>query len=357
MDSAPNKDEKDEKYLLRIKRLSLWLAASEIVVALILGWYLKDLLSGWPAEIRSAVQYVVIFIGFAIGLNFIFLQLKIDALLQREVRSIIKKEAQKTNDAITFFDAYFKIEVGSDFKFKEDIVASAKNKLNALARGIAEVEGEDYYNWLEHRLRVRKPQSVRAISYRPLIFYSENPREKNFISTNEEAVRNGVKIKRIFVVKEEEVIEPIARTVLKSQLLNPSIENYVVWSSHVPLSLLNHFVGGGLSIYDNDEVFFDKSYFESRLSSPHNSDWSATNVIPKAAIYFSICDRFASNISKYENIEKYIDPELQRASGNKKYCALLHHLVSWIDMNYPEKHKKQRANLESEINDICEEPQ
>jgi hypothetical protein len=293
------REKPDTDTVQALKRWVLVIAAAEIALSFALGLLARAVM---PGNVGRAIQWGLGFGGPAIAINYVLVQMKLDALLQREVRTLVAEELKRVRDVLTFFDAYFKIDNPEFLRFRDETMTAAVERLRGLTRGEAEVLGEGYYRWLKERL-ARNPQMVRAVSLRPLHVYSDDPRELNFIHQNGEAVKRGTKITRIFIVHQDELLARAQREILKAQCMGSQVTVYVVWKKDVPAPVLRDAEGGGFSIYDHAVVFFDRSYFERNVGAT-----SSEPLMPRASLYCNPHQLFTKYVGVFEQLEDMVPP-------------------------------------------------
>jgi hypothetical protein len=322
------------------KRAVLLIGLVEAVAAVVVGMIARTVL---PENVGRAIQWALNFLGPVIGINYALLQLKLDALLRREFRSLVATEMKDVRQILKFFDSYFRLGTSQLAPFRDEILSSAIHAFESLAQGEGEVRGDAYYTWLKNRL-ADTPNSVRAVSFRPLSVYTDDPREKNFIHQNAEAVDRGTKISRIFILEEQDLVSEERRTVIKNQCLNLRIAVHVVWKRSISREILRETEGGGFSIYDSEVVFFDRSYFERNVGG---SDIEGSEpLMPRAALFCAPNPSF----EKYSRIFESLENQVPYHSKDGEIQAYVHCMKD-IDAFLTRKYKSVETLGQTENRD------
>jgi hypothetical protein len=335
-------------------QIMIWVWGSvQIGVSLLVAIVLLPNVSS-DATLISVLRPLIAIVGSIVGVSFIIFQYQINSVVKKEIEALntagraerqrykddmeqtvrqgVSAELHDLRKLLPIFDAYLSIGGGDSYGARDRILNDARHLLEEAARGKIELEGDAYYDWLKERLVNRRPEIVRAISCRPLSVYSVDPREKNFIRDNIDAIKKGTAISRIFVLDEPEIMDLATRSVLKDHFCNSRARCFVAWKERLSCPLREKLEGGGMSIYDNDHVFFDQSYFAMRLGEERGIGGvvSGSEVIPKACVYSVGHAEFSNLINIYNNLlNNFVDPALKDVDCNAAYKAICEHVLSW----------------------------
>ncbi|KAF0246869.1 MAG: hypothetical protein FD180_228 [Planctomycetota bacterium] len=301
-------------------------AAAELAATFIAAFVAR---ANVDPRISAAVTICISLGGTLMTLTGIAIQLRLDAIVRNESNTLIARiddETRHLRHALSLFNTYHQVSHEDLLKYRDDALKSALNTLNDLTRGQAEVEGSEYYSWLNRKMKSR-PRTVRAVSFRPLSVYADDPREANWALANTQAAEAGTKISRIFILDHSVLVPTKARSLLTHLVLNSRTSAFVVWRSRVHQGLLKQLFGGGFSIYDDDVVFYDRSYFQLEIGVNDPAGLQPQSpIIPRATMYCKPHPEYQKYETMFEELEDLV-PHAAK-TGPKASCA---NILSAID--------------------------
>lgn len=313
------------------------------------------------------------FTGVLFGVGHIVREYQTDAVLRREMRAIkrdilawqtsaqnlykdtaqqlLALEVADLKTLLPVFNSYIACGSNDRFGHRDRLLGQLRLELDEIARGRWELDGDDYYAWLKHRLVERIPREVLAISLRPLSVYATDAREKNFINNNSLAVVKGTQITRVFILSESELISKDARSVVRSQFVDSGVKCYVAWKAQIGPDAVRKLAGGGLSIYDDEELFHDQSYFEHILGDQSASQTSRP-VRPRAIVFSNAHPQFQVLRQVFRHVlENTVDPAQRDRSGIDAYHWVCGYVLAWAEGNSAVS-DSDREELRRELNSL-----
>lgn len=236
---------------------------------------------------------------------------------EREFRSIptlvshaLSDNVEDIKSSMHFISSYLECTKELDpYERAPRILAELRDKMAKLVTGEFEVEGDEYYTWLKSRLERKRAATVRAISHRKVSNYKTDHRESEFLEANKHAAGARTTITRIFALQDSELADPTTWEELYTGFVCTKMIIHFVFYDELPGECTRWLMGGGLSIYDKEEAFYDKSFLGS---PPLVAD---LKLIPKAAIYFNRHPFFGDLVKAFEDVyELTRDQNPQRVS-------------------------------------------
>ena len=308
------------------KTVVLAIAAIEVFITVAAGFLARSTFA--DPRVGSALGFCIWFAGGLITLNAVLFQFRLDAAVQRELHAVMGEESERTRRVLSIFNTYHSIGHPDVRKYRDEVLNTALVKLEGLNRGEVEVEGDEYYAWLNEKIRQAK--TVQAVSCRPLRVYNEDNREKNWAHANADAAKRGTQINRIFILEWSELLSLDIRVLLRRLILDSSVKAFVVWRDEVDKQVLKRMVGGGFSIYDNEVVFWDRSYFEKDVGVLEGTPVTSVKpLVPRASIF---CKPNA-NVSDYMNIFRGLEslvPYSAKAGPQASYTEVLREIDNYL---------------------------
>jgi hypothetical protein len=302
------------------------IAALEVFITIAAGFLARS--SFADPRVGSALGFCIWFAGGLMTLNAVIFQFRLDAAVQRELRAVIGEESDRTRRVLSIFNTYHSIGHPDVRKYRDEVLNTALTKLEGLNRGEVEVEGDEYYAWLNDKIRQAK--TVQAVSCRPLRVYNEDNREKNWAHENLAAANRGTQITRIFILECNELVSSDVRALLRRLILDSSVKAFVVWRDEVDKQVLRRMLGGGFSIYDNEVVFWDRSYFEKDVGITDGTPLTSIKpLVPRASIF---CKPNAT-VSDYINIFRGLEglvPYPAKSGPQASYSEVLREVEIYL---------------------------
>lgn len=317
-----NVREEYEAQAQRAKRLVWTWSAVEIIVSAVLGAFAPQVFN--DKQVAQVLSVGIPFVGIVLAVSYLVFEWHIDAVMQRELKALdllgdewrqeieaayagaivtaVRQETEALRALLPFANSYFQSAEKDRYGHRNTILTRALQQLDALDKGEIELEDSAYYEWLRHRLVDDRPDHVQAISRRPLDVYHLDPREINFIKNNEDAAIQGTRVTRIFLANEVDLCHGQDRAVLRRQFAALGVTCYVVWERRLPSSTLNVLSGGGLSIYDDEHLFFDRSYLERTVGEASGAQMADAPLRPRATVYEKRHPKFRDLSSVFDNL-------------------------------------------------------
>lgn len=88
--------------------------------------------------------------------------------------------------------------------------------------------------------------------------------------------------------------------------------------------------GGGLSIYDTEQVFFDRSYFAVKVGDERGTLEKRQEVVPRATIYNPSHQEFSRLVRIYDTLfSSFVAPDVKTLKGLGAYQWCCQALLSW----------------------------
>lgn len=284
--------------------------------------------------------------------------------IEQRVTSLVRSEIEELTTLLPVMNLYVSAAEHDPYDQRKKIIDSAFRRLEDLNDGLMIVHGDEYYDWLKDRLCTSPLQTVEAISVRPLVVYEEDAREEQFIGHNHAAVARGVQVVRIFVVRREELLEEKNRSILAKHFNSP-VNCALIWQEKLRAEVLSALGGGGLSIYDRREVFFDRSYFEQDFQEDVDTagismrSRDTKQSVPRARLYQKNHRDFANFLVLFDRVNGYVSQEMRvrrkfrdaadrRKEAENALQAIRGSLLEWADETG--KDGPEVALLRSEMN-------
>jgi len=354
----------------RARKIVWIVSVLEAVVAVLIGVFASKIFTN--GNVAQVVSVVLPFIGVIFGVSYVALDWHMDGVIRKElsnidllgeewksriessllteISSVVSRETTEFRTLLPFINSYFECAAQDSFNHRETILERATDQFDALTRGELELEDEDYYDWLRHRLGDNRPAAVRAVSRRPLDVYVSDPREINFIQNNLAAIEAGTKITRVYIANEADFLDRRHRKVISAQFLQGRVECFLIWESRLRPGTLSRFAGGGLSIYDNDEVFYDRSYLAHTVGE--SSAMQSSPLQPRASVYSKVHPRFKEFVTLYESLlNNSVLPAHRKCPQSEVYLAVLEDLLEWLKVQ-SSPDPQTITEIEQEIADV-----
>jgi hypothetical protein len=222
-----------------------------------------------------------------------------------KIEVTLKSEFEKVRGVLEILETYMKIRDPDLIGFKESELERLATRFDEYLKGEARVESDEYYKWLVGKVRQRV-KSVKAVSVRPEEIYSQDDREQNWIIANLEAAKRGTHIERIFVSTKPSLLRAENRDVILTHLKTVNMVAHLIWKNSLSDSVLHDLVGGGVSIYDDNTVFWDQSYFYREIA--YASESGTKRIVPRAIIFRPPHARVSSFVRLYATLYSYLPP-------------------------------------------------
>lgn len=214
------------------------------------------------------------------------------------------------------------------------------------------LDSSTYYDWLRRRLQIEQTRAsrVRVISTRPLEVFLRDENEREFMEWNRLAHDAGTVITRIFVISRSDILERERRSALSAALQSTTMI-LVAWADDVEL-YCGDLTGGGMSLWDNVEAFYDRTYFVDPDSENdvYDSPMKYRRLLIRGAsadIYFGNHEQVPMSVEKFDSVSRIAKNSF---GENPAYETILSNWLSWA-----ESRASKSTRLEQEILTIRDE--
>jgi len=301
----PKRKEKSGIGTDSLRLISIILILAEATITVLVGLFLRSLYND------TRIGSIVWFGGGMVTISTVVLFFKIEVTL--------RSEFEKVRSVLQILDTYMQIRDPDLIGFKEAELERLATRFDEYLNGEAKVEDGEYYRWLGEKL-AQKLQSVKAVSVRPEEVYSEDDREHNWLAANLDAAKNGTHIERIFVSTKRSLLCARHREVILTHLRTRNMVAHILWKDILNDTVLHDLVGGGLSIYDDNTVFWDQSYFYREVA--YRSEAGMKRIIPRATIYRPPHAKVTALANMYTTLHSY----LLQSACNSPWLGYIHKL-------------------------------
>ncbi len=328
-DPPKSKQQPDGKATLYV------VATAEAILTIAAGFLARSAMA--DPRVGAALSFAVWFCGFLITANGVTFLVKLEHAVKKEVRSILEEDRAETRQMLSVFNEYHSVAHPDLKRYREDALTNALDKLRALTRGEAQVEGDEYYNLLTEK--VGAARTVRAVSLRPLRVYIDDTREKNWAHANIKAAEKGTDIERLFILEPTDLLRGDLRSLMKVAMTRSPVRAYVVWRYDIDTSTLPRLLGGGFSIYDNLVVFWDRSYLVQDIGDVDAQAFLSGErpIRPRATVYCAPNQGVTDYVAMYRGLERLV-PVTAKENRVEGYRQVLKDIDSYLT--------KQKGSIE-----------
>lgn len=253
---------KQEKKEVDILKTILTLPFVEAIVALVVGF----LFYNFFPDNRTLAELTWI-LGPALSISRLALEKTIESKFTplnniMQQFSLINHDTYNTLTRI--IQLYSQITEPDFIAIKNNVIRDTESRLSKLAydKKSDELKSGEYFDWLFKFLdNAKSGSNIWAISMNLSIEWNESQEEDTFLELNLKAAKKGVRVERIFVIKENDIEQMMNNEYIKKQIMckDKNIIPLYVTKEHleeVDKSLLE-MLGNGIIAIDNQVVLVD----------------------------------------------------------------------------------------------------